>query len=320
MIIQKKQLEEYLGRQLSDLEGKLHKQTLNKLKEAEQKMTPYFKGSLIDYLFLEHQQGYKSLRYLSKEIGTNTGILSRIFDIYNLPQLTQAEATRKNWEDDEFRKRHAEAVRKNWEDDEFRKRHAEAVRKMLDKRWEDDEFRKRNAEATRKNWEDDEFRKRQAEAVRQARKSEIPRIKGYRIDIQRNAKTTAEANLVRTIMYCNRKESGERAYELNIPEEYKKFFKTNKTKITLDSLTPDSRENLKGYLILPRPQQKSYIKAELLREQYGIIVTIITEEKYKRVESWFSKKIENDGRFKGWETEKDNLKTNPKKYKITLEN
>ena len=265
MIIQKKQLEEYLGRQLSDLEGKLHKQTLNKLKEAEQKMTPYFKGSLIDYLFLEHQQGYKSLRYLSKEIGTNTGILSRIFDIYNLPQLTQAEATRKNWEDDEFRKR-------------------------------------------------------QAEAVRQARKSEIPRIKGYRIDIQRNAKTTAEANLVRTIMYCNRKESGERAYELNIPEEYKKFFKTNKTKITLDSLTPDSRENLKGYLILPRPQQKLYIKAELLREQYGIIVTIITEEKYKRVESWFSKKIENDGRFKGWETEKDNLKTNPKKYKITLEN
>src|SRR3989344_6999475 len=192
MIIQKKQLEEYLGRQLSDLEGKLHKQTLNKLKEAEQKMTPYFKGSLIDYLFLEHQQGYKSLRYLSKEIGTNTGILSRIFDIYNLPQLTQAEATRKNWEDDEFRKRNAEAVRK-----------------MLDKRWEDDEFRKRKAEATRKNWEDDEFRKRQAEAVRQARKSEIPRIKGYRIDIQRNAKTTAEANLVRTIMYCNRKESGE---------------------------------------------------------------------------------------------------------------
>ena len=83
----------------------------------------------------------------------------------------------------------------------------------------------------------------------------------------------------------------------------------------MDVLTRNSRGKLEGYQILPRPQEKSYIKAELLREQYGVKLTIITEERYERIESWFKEKIENDSRFSGWETKKDNIKTNPKKYR-----
>jgi len=67
MIIQKKQLKRYLGRQLPDLEGELSQKLLQKLRRAEQKLTNSSTGSLIDYLFLEHQREYKSLRYLSKE-------------------------------------------------------------------------------------------------------------------------------------------------------------------------------------------------------------------------------------------------------------
>ncbi|MEK6847239.1 MAG: hypothetical protein AABY16_03670, partial [Nanoarchaeota archaeon] len=118
--------------------------------------------SAIDYLAKQHYQNKKSILEIARETEINYVTLRKLFKEYYLPIRPQAEAVRKNWEDEDFRKRHAEATRKNWEDGEFRKRNAEAVREMLGERWKDEDFRKRNAEAVRKNWEDEDFRKRHA--------------------------------------------------------------------------------------------------------------------------------------------------------------
>ncbi len=166
MIVPEEELVKYLGNQISSLEGIVQRGTLEKLGE-------YAKGledssikdeglSLIDYLFLKHQQENKSLVTIARETGIARGTLRRIFDHYKLPTLQQAEAVKRNWEDPQFRERNSEAVKRNWEDPQFRERNAEATRRN----WEDPQFKKRQAEGMRRNWEDPEFRERNAEAVR----------------------------------------------------------------------------------------------------------------------------------------------------------
>lgn len=68
--------------------------------------------SPIDHLFIEHQIGQKSLVQLSDETEISNQGIANLFEKYNLPYLTKAEAVRKNWEDPDFRERNAEAVRK----------------------------------------------------------------------------------------------------------------------------------------------------------------------------------------------------------------
>ena len=64
------------------------------------------------------------------------------------------------------------------------------------------------AEASRENillhWKDPEFRKRNADAVRDCRKSNIPKIAGYRTDINEETKNAGIANLIRIVRYTGR--------------------------------------------------------------------------------------------------------------------
>src|SRR3989344_3148994 len=103
MKLEKQYLGSYLGKSLGDLEGKVRESTLKKLKNIELQI-PHSYHSVIDYLFLEHQQNRKSLRELAKELGITHHTVKKILDIYDLPTLTKAEAIRENWEDPEFRK------------------------------------------------------------------------------------------------------------------------------------------------------------------------------------------------------------------------
>ncbi len=300
MIINKENLIEYILNSDSHLET-LHRETREKLASWNNRYS-HPAISIVDNLFLYHQDSNKSLGDLANDIGISISTLARIFDYYNLQKRTQAEA-----------------ARERWKDEDFRKRQAEAARERLDKRWKDEDFRKRQAEAARerldKRWKDEDFRKRQAEAVREARLTKIPKIQGYRGDIKIHASTTAEANLARIIRYCRREELTNKLYVLNIPAELNGIFKQKReVRLSLDFLTKDKRGNLRAYQILPRPQEKSYIKADLLKEQYNIRLSIITEEKYQRLERWFKNKINSSKTLAGWEILEDNLKTNPEKY------
>jgi len=47
--------------------------------------------SVIDYLFLSHQQGYRGITELAKEVGIGPNTLGDIFDSLSLPRLTSGE-------------------------------------------------------------------------------------------------------------------------------------------------------------------------------------------------------------------------------------
>ena len=323
MKLEKQYLGSYLGKSLGDLEGKVRESTLKKLKNIELQI-PHSYHSVIDYLFLEHQQNRKSLRELAKELGITHHTVKKILDIYDLPTLTKAEAIRENWEDPEFRKRNAEAIRENWEDPEFRKRNAEAIREN----WEDPEFRKRQAEGVRKElhkrWEDPEFRKRQAEGVREVRLNpenienyKLPTIHGNRNDIG-YAQSAWEANFARVLLYCDREFIRNEKFRLEVKPELKYLFKSDVTDLSIDFVVKDKRGELVLYEIVAHPGENpvGFAKLEMLIEQYPVEVRTIGKRYYRRLEKHFKDKIESHQDLSGWETGKDNLKTNPEKYGV----
>ena len=290
MIVSPEQYGDYLGRQLSELEGKVSRRTFQKLQEIERSMELTQESlTLVDYLFFQHQRDGMSFRDMSMKLKMDKKILRSIFDIYGLPACTQAEG----------------------------------VRRELKERWEDPEFRARNAEGVRRNWEDPEFRARNAEGVRRARFDAkniesyvLPTIYGERTDIG-YAQSTWEANISRILLYCHRSFLRAKPLSLEVPEIYRTHFPTGTTDISLDFIVEDPRKNLLAYEIMAHPLEnpEGNIKIELLIQQHPELqVRAVTKRIYQRLQHWFAKKIDEDPRFCGWETQKDNLKTNPQKY------
>lgn len=289
MIVPEEELVKYLGNQISSLEGIVQRGTLEKLGE-------YAKGledssikdeglSLIDYLFLKHQQENKSLVTIARETGIARGTLRRIFDHYKLPTLQQAEAVKRNWEDPQFRER--------------------------------------NAEATRRNWEDPQFKKRQAEAVSKARldpkniaRYYLPTIKGYRGDVGFDAQSSWEANFARILICCGRKFYTGETFILEVPTEYREIIGSDKTKMRVDFVSETPRGDIVMYEIMAHPLEEpiGYAKLELLIQQHPVDVHIIDKRLYKRLEAHFKARIDNDPMLAGWETSQDNLRTNPRRY------
>src|SRR3989344_3447870 len=111
MILEERDLESYLNNDLEKISSTLYNKTLKKLEAFQEKI----KKPIIDFLFTTHHNG-KSLRALSKEIGIHIDVLTKIFDFYELPRLTNAEATlrtlEEQWTDEAYRERDAEAKRK----------------------------------------------------------------------------------------------------------------------------------------------------------------------------------------------------------------
>jgi len=83
---------------LSSIEDKVNLKVVEKLRNyANNKNKEYYQFvrdtglSLIDYLFLSHQQGYRGITGLAKEVGINPETLNNIFDYLSLPKLTRGE-------------------------------------------------------------------------------------------------------------------------------------------------------------------------------------------------------------------------------------
>jgi len=98
MIVAEDNLVKYLGNDLDSLENKVYSSSLKKLRNYENNENKEFYQSvkdtglsLVDYIFLEHQQGNQSLNTLSKEIGIDKDTLRNIFDYLSLPRLTRDE-------------------------------------------------------------------------------------------------------------------------------------------------------------------------------------------------------------------------------------
>ncbi len=110
-IVAEDELLNYLGNDVKKLNGKVYANTLEKLENYDARTTAEYGLSVIDYLFLAHHQGNRSIRDLSTEVGVSYQTLNKIFRIYKLPIVEQAEAARRKWKNPEFRERHLEAMR-----------------------------------------------------------------------------------------------------------------------------------------------------------------------------------------------------------------
>ncbi|GEM_PF-4132993 len=161
MIVPKDSLEHYLGRDITELAGKISVTNFEKLRIYHEFTLSSFKLPALDYLFLEHQTHGKSLRDLSKETEISDHLLRKIFDLYGLPRLNKDEAIKRKWkEDSAFRQRNSIASREKWEDPLFREKQAAAARAYQEKQWESQEFRDIMAKATQRTWSDPEFKER----------------------------------------------------------------------------------------------------------------------------------------------------------------
>lgn len=94
-IVAEEELANHMGKSLSSLEGIVSAATMEKLRSYEQNHTyPEFYLPVIDYLFLEHHLGNKSIQSLATivELGLGAWTLRHVFDALSLPRLTNAEA------------------------------------------------------------------------------------------------------------------------------------------------------------------------------------------------------------------------------------
>ena len=96
MIVPEEELVNYLGNDVNSLEGKIKQATLEKLRRYDAHTIEEFSLPAIDYIFLAHQKGTRSLRALAKEVRISHDTLCRVFDFYGLPTMTQAEGVRRN--------------------------------------------------------------------------------------------------------------------------------------------------------------------------------------------------------------------------------
>lgn len=217
-----------------------------------------------------------------------------------------AEGVRKKWQDPGYKEKHAEAMRKRWQDPEYRERHAQAIKRSASRVWADLGFRERNAEGTRRARSD----------PKNAGKYYLPTFKGYRKDIAFHAQSSWEANFARVLMYCGREFLTGETFRLQVPQDSRHLFVSNVTEMHVDFVSLDSRGNPLIYEIMAHPLENpvGFAKLEMLIQQYPVSVRVIDPPFYERLKKRFEDKINSTSFLSGWETGKDNLKTNPQKY------
>jgi hypothetical protein len=140
---------------------------------------------------------------------------------------------------------------------------------------------------------------------------------GYRKDIDYHAQSAGEANIARILKYTGREFYPKASVVLDVPDQYRDLFKFDVTQSTVDFIVEDPKENLVAYDLIAHPQEDpvEIAKAEMFKKQYPEIpLHVINTDLYLKLKKKFEKKINSSKDLCGWETSKDNLFTNPKKY------
>src|SRR3989339_683048 len=138
---------------------------------------------------------------------------------------------------------------------------------------------------------------------------------GFRRDIGHFVRSTWEANVARVFMMKGEDYQYEpKRFILNITGEYSTLFPgVDKTTYLPDFRSGGSYHEVKGTFDT-RGGPQSFAKLLMFLEQHNEQLELIDGVAYKHLEKQFAEAINHDQRFCGWETLKDNLKTNPSKY------
>jgi len=212
------------------------------------------------------------------------------------------------------------AIKKSYENPESRKK----LKNALERRWKSKQYKERMKQHLKTRWKTDEgYRKKMIDGSRKARldpsnegKFYLPTIQGERGDIG-YAQSSWEANLIRILIHCGRDFSLRESIQLNVSNKYKHLFESDSTFFNIDFVVGGSGERDLLYEIVAHPFEDpvGIAKVKMLKEQYPALdFRVVDREFYRRLEKRFQPKIDSDPNLLGWETSKDNLKTNPSKY------
>jgi hypothetical protein len=137
---------------------------------------------------------------------------------------------------------------------------------------------------------------------------------GVRADIGYFVRSTWEANLARVFMYLGEPFQYEpERFTLEITPFYREVFPDQDKTTYLPDFKNGHYYEVKGTFDTT-DGLKTMAKLLMFMEQYGAEIEIVDRPRYKLLEKEFKDKIDADPRFCGWETPKDNLKTNPGKF------
>ncbi len=229
------------------------------------------------------------------------------------------------WSNPEYREKQTkliiDSMGKVWQNPEFREKKSKQAKEWSSRLWQTEEYRSKMSEVGRRvltnSWGDPNFRNKMLHKLLTQNYLSLHTVYGYRGDLGFPTWSTWEANLARILIYCGRLFESRKILELKVDEKYENIFQGKKIDVIIDFLVVDNRENIYLYEILVKSfkKQEGMAKLEMILEQYpNLDLRIINQSYYERLERWFKDKINSDSRFIGWETYKDNLKTNPEKY------
>lgn len=286
-----------------------------------------------------HTQG-TSLTALGKEVGVFKSILSNIFGYYGYPvrsprdglvlvwQQAKEEQRKKlkdawnkpgakerrvanmrsTYDSDEYRAALSQGMKAAWRTQEYRDHILPPLRKHLDELRENPSTRKRMAEGTRRYVFKEE----------NLTKQNTPTLRGQRNDIPFYSLSSWEANLARVIISSGRPYTVRSSSRLAVPPDIQTKYKVGEvTGWSIDFLIINEEGNLVAYELMAHPRETpiGLLKAQLFKDQYpSIELKLITSKAYYDMQRVWAPIINADPRFSGWETSKDNWKTNPDKY------
>lgn len=339
-------LEECLEREL------FSKKIFNRLRRIEQILRD--KGicdTLPQFLHNQYYANEITISQLTRDLQNLTGMstghgrLREYMVVFGIPILTRADASRgkrnpnygntgdKNpltgtKQSEEFRA-HLSEIRKGQNNPFYRRIHTQEVRDKISqltkgKTWEEicgeDRAKKRKeiliAKQSGKN---SFFYGKKGSASPTFGKTFPPSLSsshgGYRRDIGHFVRSTWEANLARVFIFRGELYEYEpERFPLEITEEYQDLFPGRDKTTYLPDFKNRHFYEVKG-TFKGSWGDKSLAKLLMFMEQYSFEVEIIDKVKYELLEEEFAPQINADSRFCGWETLKDNIKTNPSKYK-----
>lgn len=249
----------------------------------------------------------------------------------------------------ENREKNRQAIRQLWSNPEFRARMSAAAREQLALQRQDPQFmelqRQATARAARERWETPEYRSRMQEVLQTLWADEghrrlvsassrslwldverrikmlggmLSTVHGERRDINFYALSTYEANIARMLMLIGRDFYTREVFTLQVESEFTDLFQDGQTTTAVDFVTEDPRGKIRLYEIMAHPLEDpvGWAKLTMLMNQHpDLDIRAIDPKYYAVLAARFAGRINASDQFCGWETTKDNLRTNPGKYK-----
>jgi hypothetical protein len=232
----------------------------------------------------------------------------------------RGEAIKKANEKTDIKKKKSETTKTLYQNPDYRKIQLETLTVILN----NEVVQQQRITSIEERWSDPKSREKQAEGKRSLRadpdsseRPHLPTIQGYRKDIDYNAESAWEANMARILKYTGQEFYPKESFSLEVPDQYRDFFKFEITQTTVDFIAGEPEGNLVAYDLIPHPEEDpiGIAKTEMFKKQYPEIpLHVVDTDLYHKLKRRFEKKINSSPDLCGWETSEDNLFTNPKKY------